>query len=497
MTLKVLVFGAGVLCAAFVVVALHWPTQTMLVVAMSVVLALLLRASRRARLGNVSPARSVVAITLLPIAVALSGHSAVISAVALIAIVLLILISRRDGVFRPHWSFYLLLASGAIVWAQLEDLTSIAKVSLVTLILVLVASRFEPSRLAVSIVNGIGLYLAVNVLGWAVGLRSPSAAERVGGYEGGLLFAERVLFPFTPSVNTIAAVAAVYVLACVGIAMSSRLHWHQSGALFLAGFILLAAGARAPIAIAVAGGAIIVLAPRVVARLSPLVVAAALTLPLFFFMIGTWVQVVSIWLTSALPFLSSRSGQGGNESLNGREFIWSEAFLHWQALEPLRQTFGYGPGGHFKSGASMTYSRLFDQFTTDVSSISPHSSLLQQLFDGGILGAACLFIALVGGAITAGRRYLGGIGQHGLLAVVTLAGLSLAASLESALAPSTIGELFLIAAGALCLLSEEKSSRTIVLMRRDALTQIPVGVVSTAPAVENTGKTRAGLGRPA
>lgn len=444
--------AAVALTLILVPIVIEWPAQSLVVILIVAILWVLWMARRRITKSPGFVVRHRTAVVLLPTAVSLATQSVPLSAALLAVILLVLALGKRDGNYRPRWPFYALLGSAVIVWAQLGDLLSLGKVALIAVIVIVAAFRVRSDRLIASLVDGVGLYLVANIAAWLVGVRSPSATERTGGFEGGLLFVDRVLFPLTPSVNTIAGVAAVYVLAAVALMVTTKVRWYQVMGVLVAMFVLLATGARTPLVLAVVGSVVIVLLPRLLARLSPIVVALGLTLPLYFVFIQPAIKSVSDFATSLIPALAARDGQGGNESLNGRDFIWTQALQHWQSLPTLNQAFGFGPGGHYKSGASLTYGRLFGDYTSDVAGISPHSSLMQQIFDGGVIGAVLFTVALVGATAIAARRYLRERELISLVPVAVIVGLSLTAAVESALAPSTIGEMFviaLLAAGAL------------------------------------------------
>lgn len=389
--------------------------------------------------------KPIIAAALLPSAAALGYQSKLLSAGVLVEICLFVLfVTRNLKTQRPGAALWLLVAAGLPVWLRAESTTSVVKALLICTIAVTIAARYPPRRIAVTVIDAAGLYLALNVVGWAIGLHSPVAAERFGGYEGGFLFSRRVLLPFSTGINVPAGVAAAYVVGSLFLAIGGeRLNTRRLLGQVIAVLVLAAAGARTPIVVGALVAVLAVWARPVFTRASTVLVPAVLCLPFYFSVIQTLVASITGAAQGLIPALQARAGQATNVSLNGRSEIWRRSLNYFGSRVPsVHQAIGYGTAGHIESGASIQYAPIFNNFSSDPSAISPHSSAVQQLFDAGIVG---LIVLLAGVAIliwTLTKRAQGDPSFAALaLFVVTLL---LCFVVESSGAPDGMSEVYIL-----------------------------------------------------
>jgi O-antigen ligase len=395
---------AGGLVAVGVLLSLSvvYAAQAMVVAVLATMTAALIFVARRrakaeTRVEDAAEPPPVIAAVLLPSVAALSYYSKVVSAGVLLEIaVLTFLVTRGVERQRAHPALWLLVAAGVPVWLRVGSVGSIFKALLVCAIVIALATRYPAKRMIVSVVDAAGLYLALNVFGWAIGLQSPSAVSRFGGFQGGLLFSKRVLFPFSTSINVPPAIAAAYLVGLLLLSMGGRrLNTARVAGMVLAVFVLLAASARTPITVAIAIALLAIWARPVLIRASVVLVPAALCIPFYFSLAQPLVNSVVTAAQGLIPALHGRSGQATDLSLNGRQQIWGRSLSYfWNHAPAKGELIGYGTGGHIKSGASSQYASIFSNLTSDPLSISPHSSALQQLFDAGVLGLLVLLIGV-------------------------------------------------------------------------------------------------------
>ena len=350
-----------------------------------------------------------------------------------------ILVARaflRSAEFKYATKFgplVLLLISAAIAVSRPSEFYQVAILVAVALLVMRIVQTVDGRRIIASITDGIGLYLILNVLLYYLGMRSPSAAARVA-LTGGET--DRIVFPLAHSVNLPPALAAAYLggvlflvagpwsfakffrLACVGAAM----------------LILVGGGSRQAAVAAVSLPAIAILAPRLRRFLGPLTVVIAAASALVLPAIVRWSQS---FLTPLLSVVSSRTDMRPIYSMNGRDIIWSRALSFWndQVQGALNILFGFGMDGQYRSGASLSYYRLFVRTSLfDPAMASVHNSFLAQLFSAGVVGLVMFAVALFWTSLRLSRR-LASWHNYASAAIVLFCALLLGAMTESFLIP--------------------------------------------------------------
>lgn len=283
-----------------------------------------------------------------------------------------------------------------------------------------------------SLLAGLCLYLAANVVGWLAGVQSPSASVRVGGYESsGGLFGTRVFFPLARSINESSYIAVALIVAVVAmIRIRQRPRWYHWVGVVAGLIVILASNSRTPLLVALPLAVALVAAPRISRAAAPYGVGAAMVAPFLL----TPLKPVIEWAAGRIAsneYLSR--GQNVQEivGLGTREIIWSKSIHFWDehVSTTTQEMLGYGYNGHAKSGASAYYMPGIGDFLADRTALTMHNTVLQTLFDAGLIGAALLMAVTVLAVYRYGRdsRHLP------ILALAVVLGLSSAA--EVTLAP--------------------------------------------------------------
>ncbi|MCX6406095.1 MAG: O-antigen ligase family protein [Propionibacteriales bacterium] len=257
-----------------------------------------------------------------------------------------------------------------------------------------VATRFPRANAVTSLIDGVGLFLVANFLMYMAGVSSPSAASRTGGLD--LATGDvRVFFPLGSSIQTGPVMAAIFLAAA--IALHDKIGWrlvYRATASVVAVAVLVQAGSRIPLLLALTLGGLSMLRPRLLMRVAvPLPVAVLSLWAIFPHMQNAVVRPALEVASAVLPQFRDRA-DGGDSTLNGRSIIWDNAWTYWNEshLDVIHKLFGFGSAGQRTSGASATYSDLFSGGYSEPLAASVHNTGLQQLFDGGLLG----FLSLLG-----------------------------------------------------------------------------------------------------
>ncbi|MBI3216037.1 MAG: O-antigen ligase family protein [Mycobacterium sp.] len=382
-------------------------------------------------------------VVLLPTALAIRTVSGKGSLLLLGLLVVTAFARKPDGRFRLQAGpLVLLLASSAIVFSRPAYFATVLTFLIVAVLVVRLVTTVDARKIIASLVDGCGLYLLVNVLGHAAGLQSPASNVRIGGLVESSGFV-RTIYPFTFSINTPPIIAAVYVACCIFLMLEAGWirRFMRLVCLASAIIILVGAGTRAPIAVAVGLAVIVICFPFTTRWLGQLTVALSAASAFILPAVITSIQFIIAPLMSLTP---GRQNQAGSiSSINGRDRIWSQAINYWvERVNDLPQMmFGFGVNGQYRSGASLSYSEGLSTIVRNPEFAYTHNSFLQQLFDGGVVG----WILLVAAVFWASRRLaqrVRGWGFHGLIAVLALAVLVLSGMTEVSLAPGVSQDTF-------------------------------------------------------
>lgn len=331
---------------------------------------------------------------------------------------------------QPGPLVLLLFASGIVV-SRPSGLHNIA----VFLAMGVLAFRFcrtvDARRIIVSLIDGIGLFALLNVLGYFAGLRSPSEAWRLA------IDATRVIFPLSVSVNLVPAIAAAYVVSAYYVIREPgwRRRAFRAVSFVAAFYILVASDTRMAMGTAVLLLALVMVKPMSARWLAPFM---AIFAGLSALVLRPVISATEGYLGWVLSRVSDRSDSYGSLAyLNGRSIIWERSLTYWhESVNHFTEILlGYGAQGFYRSGASQTYSFLMARIFRDPDkTVNMHNSFLEQLFDGGVIGWCCLVFALFWAGMRLFRGY-GRLGHYALGAAILMSSLLIGSMTEVFLTP--------------------------------------------------------------
>lgn len=290
-------------------------------------------------------------------------------------------------------------------------------------VLYLIATRFDPRDATASLVDGVGLYLIVNVVGYyALGLRSAAAGTRLASGLEASSGGERIFYPFATALSQPSALAAIFLSAAV-------IFFDQAGARRLyrglcgvaAVIVLVTVDNRAALIATIGITATSLLRPYLLRRAAVPVAVVAVIFAFVFPILARPVVAPTINLLNDVASVE-RVGESSAASLNGREFIFRRAVQFWgthAAPSPQTALFGYGTFGQETSGASSTFSSLFEGGFRDPRKVSTHNSALQQLYDAGYLGLLAFSVLVLLGVRRWSRRSSEPYVAFGLAAILS------------------------------------------------------------------------------
>lgn len=448
---------SGLLAAALIAAAATFAPEVAFVVVASVVLLgllsfRLLRMTAKGEPSRInagttveSVARRAWPIALMPLVLSTGILE------SRLPVVLLALIAVGAFAVRPRYQgqlsagpILLLLVASALVMSRPTDIWQLATFVLALVVMLRVIRTFPRASVVSSLVDGIGLLLVANVAAYVAGFHTDVQDGRIGGLIEASGF-ERAFFPLSPSLNLAPTIAMIFLVGLVFLVTEES--WLRRAfrlvAALAAIYILVSTGTRGPLALAVLIPVVAILVPRTVQRLVP--VAAILT---------SVSALVLPWTLSALSSVAAPLAEIGGVrtvsdsplgQLNGRQYIWSQSIDYWLHgdHDAAAKIFGYGVGGQFTSGASLSYQELLVGVAQRPELATSHNSLLQQLFDGGVVGWLCLSVAMIWTAIRLARTWHGGE-AHGLAGALMLLAVMLSSMTESSMAPAYLSHTFYI-----------------------------------------------------
>lgn len=411
-------------------------------------------------------------LVALPLVASLRFSTA-LSAVLLMGLLVTALLRHRSGPYpdRGFWSPVGMLAVATLLTFRADRLSDVLVIVGVAVVALVASTRTSMPDALRSLVRGLSLYCVANVLGWAAGLQSPNADERTGGLETtATVFSERVLFPFTRSLNEPPMVATALVVGIVvTVMLRSRVGWFDWLGLAGGVFIVVASNSRTALIVGLALAVAALVIPRRLGAVGVPTAAVALCLPFF---INAFGPVLTAWAQSlqSVEFFARGQDAGRLASLGGRDVIWQESIAYWMDFVPLgKGLFGYGAQGHATSGAYRTYAPDLAVFVSDPTLLTTHNSLLQQVFDGGVAGAL-LFLGTVLWSIGALCARAETVPMGVVLAVLAVGG-----GTEVALAPGPGGTPFAVLLIVTVILTRRSSTNTTTERPSHAPEQLATG----------------------
>lgn len=279
----------------------------------------------------------------------------------------------------------------------------------------------------VSLVDGVGVFLVASLGLWLVGF-SGKAADRTVGLDNSLTGGQRVIFPLSTSLAATPGMAAVFIATVIPIMIVyPKRRVPRSIAMVCAVAIMVLSDSRVSLLGALMLSVCVLLVPRAFRAVSPWLVGFLLAIPFIYPYIQAGVAAVS----SVAPWLTRADEQAG--TLARRDFIWSQSRdFYTTRIDWFHQAFGYGSFGHVESGASSFYYGHFGGLGAEARLVTPHSSTLQILFDGGWVTVAVLVGTLIYLAWLLSRRS----SPTDLAGLAMLVALVIVSVTEVALSPS-------------------------------------------------------------
>jgi hypothetical protein len=336
-------------------------------------------------------------LVMLPFAVSFRQYPKL--GLALLAgLLLLSLIRKQKPVGRLNLlpASLMMLSAAIVLWRGPYLLVSIYLMA--GLILLSASRRVSRATAYTSLLAGVSLYLCANVAGWLAGFHSTAAATRVGGYEtGASVFGARIFFPFTTSINEPAYIAGAFISAVAAmLTLHMKVKWYHVAGAVSGALIIVASNTRAAAVVTIAVIVMAVAAQGLLRRSGPFALAlgmlAPFLLPIFKPVLESTVAVISAFTF----FVRDSSGLEKLGSLESREGIWENGVDYWtSAINGLDLLFGFGYLGHVPSGAWVAFASGGQvDYLGSRTALTAHNSLLQTLFDGGLVGAAAFVVAI-------------------------------------------------------------------------------------------------------
>lgn len=420
-------------------------TLVLAIVGVAVIAVTLRRTLNRYRPTPVSASPVILPLLAAPTLLGLSVITMRGATVALAALVLLMVLTgaarSSPGSWRPAPVIALTAAYAMPLLGSPPIDRGLQGALLITLLVLAVRAR-PFGAVVSSLIDGVGLYLVVNVLAHLVGVQNPTASARTAGLEstsGG----ERVFYPFSTSLSIPPLMAAAFIAAFV-ICFEGNLQRRVFRAVALLCAVVVVSGANTRIALLVAVliSASTVIAPTLLCTFAAPVALLPLALPFIYTaIVDVLVRPVSAWVTNAIPMLS-RGNEAGDVGFAGRDAIWATSLEFWRRHADAFHAFvGWGVHGQEASGASSVYGPRLVGLNSDPRLLSTHSSALQQLFDGGLIGVIALFVAVLLTVTELARRARVG-NRAALVSLGVVTAIVLGAGTEVVLAPGFAQEPF-------------------------------------------------------
>jgi hypothetical protein len=389
------------------------------------------------RRQNTSRVQTDWVVVLLPAALAILTFSAAASllALGLLSFVALIRKAQSRRSIQPG-PFVLLVTSAVIVLTRYENNYLLFVFILLTFLVIRLVITVDARVLIASLIDGAGLYLVLNVLTYTAGLRSPSGADRIGGYVESSGFV-RIIYPLSGSLEVAPSVASVYIAAAAFLIFERgwMRRYFRLACLIAAFVVVWQGGARTSLFAAITIPVVVICFPFITRWLAQ---AVTLFASISIFLLPSLFSSVQ---SIAIPFLSfiapDRDFRAVSvSSLNGRDLIWDRSLNYWMNRidGTFRPLLGFGQQGQYRSGASMSYADLLAGTVRHPERASVHNSFLQQLFDGGLVGWLLMTLAIFWACVRLSRHRRDWAPQ-GVAAIVAVVALLINAMTQVSIAP--------------------------------------------------------------
>jgi hypothetical protein len=383
-------------------------------------------------------------VVLLPTALSIRtfGNTPSVLALGLLGAMAYTRKTQLRRAIRPG-PFFLLAAAAGLVFTRPAPTANLIFFLLVAFLVIRLVITVDARVLIASLIDGMGLYLLINVLAYLMGLQSPRAADRIGGYVESTGFV-REIFPLSRSLDIAPTIASIYLAAVIFLIFERG--WIRRSfrlACFIAAFVVVSqAGARTALFTALVLPIVFICLPfieRWIAQATTLFAAiSALCLP----------AIVSSVQSIAIPLLAfiahnRENHRGDITSLSARDSIWRGSIDFWNnRIHGIGdRLLGFGQDGQYRSGASLTYARSLAGTVRHPEHASMHNSFLQQLFDGGLAGWLLLTFAVFWTSVRL-ARHRKDWGIQGAAAIVAMVAVLVNAMTQVSIAPGAVHETF-------------------------------------------------------
>ena len=329
-----------------------------------------------------------VASLILPSLISLQVVSKMASIFALAFLSIILLANNQPHRYSLRLGpIILFVFSSVMVLIRPEPRAALIIFLLVLVILVRVVSANPAAVIIRSTVDGIGLFLLLNVIAFVLGLRTSVDAERVFSSIEWNGFV-RTTFPLSAGLDAAPSMAGTYLAAFPFLFFhrGTKIQWFRLVSFSSALIVLFFGAVRTGFIIAIAIPVAMLVFPvanRWLARaLTVFAAFSAIILP-------SMTSLIAAILGPAMRFIPGRDKTITDTlTLSSRTYIWPRSIDYWRdfVTDFSSRLFGFGQSGQIKSGVWTTYGREISVVTTNVQNASLHNSFLQQLFDGGILG---------------------------------------------------------------------------------------------------------------
>lgn len=379
-------------------------------------------------------------LVLLPLAV--SVRQELVVTVALLVGTLAVVIVRPSR--KRHLRLGSLIPLGLLALASLVTdrfAESLIAITGLTVAVVVVSAFKTPLRQAMTALGaGLSVYLIANVIGHFLGIASPVAEVRIGGFETSTIgFDERILFPFVRSINS----ATIVFMVLLGILAGNwmlRIRVDIVAALGLIAGVYVAWGSNSRAAIVIGVGLVLVvmLASGLARRVLPWAVPITMALPFYLPLAMPLIRFASDGLALVGPLSRGQTADQIAE-LGTRGPIWLGTLRFWQEQADVSgRLVGWGPDGHAASGANAYYLQGQDGFLSKPEALTTHNSLLQTLMDGGLIALALYVVGLVWLLVVCARSV------EGLPSLLAVSAIGLTGLLEVTASPAPTMTPFLL-----------------------------------------------------
>lgn len=418
-------------------------------------------------------------VRLFVLATSLSAQSTALSFLALALLVISTLVAvlvRSDDGGGRHFPVPLLVlvlgASSSFVWILDPPSRYLVLGVLALFVIAWAAALFEDVRagLAMAAFDAVGIYLvASTVAHFVLGLRPARFIELANTVVGP--FDVRITFPFSSGPTASAGMAGAYIAGYLAMVRGRLGAGRVLRALCLSSAVVVALASNGRVALLSAAvvGVTAYLSPRLLTRTAVPAMLVMLFLPLWWPAIDSapFPAAARTWLSSQ-PFLDRGEGGKTVETLSSRTRVWDGYFESYEELPLARKVFGYGARGHVTSGVSRSYAAIFATYD-DPRAITPHSTVLQQAVDAGLVGVVVLLVVLVRSATRLGRGWRQALSNRatvpalGCLAMLVV--FAAAAATDSSLAPGGHQEQFWATLLIVCVASLYRPARDVEVIQ--------------------------------